>query len=144
MSSQTNTDRGSVATNCYARSRGHWPAGKRRNAINAHRFIAALLHEFSARDVARMAGVSDRTIRRWAIGEDWATEDSCHKIVAALFSSEPQGSLPIYSPDMALDGNTRCGGVGEYTLRSARPPVSKTYDTLRLIVRSGCVSAFME
>lgn len=121
-----------------------FPAGQRRNPINAQRFIAALLNEFSAREVARMAGVSDRTIRRWASGDDWTTEDSCHAIVAALFRDEPQGSLPIYSPDMAIDGNTRCGGVGEYTLRAARPPARKTYDTLRLIVRAGCVSAFME
>jgi len=41
------------------------------------------------------------------------------RLVDRLFP-QSEGSGPIYSQDMAIDGNTRVGGVGEYTIRAAR------------------------
>ena len=96
-----------------------WTRGQRRHDTDASRFIRALLSEFSGRELGRLCGVSDRTIRRWAAGTDWPTAETLHGLVDRLFPLS-DGSGPIYSPDMALDGNTRVGGVGEYTIRAAR------------------------
>jgi transcriptional regulator with XRE-family HTH domain len=96
-----------------------WPHGQRRHSTDAARLVAALVSEFGAAPLAGRCGVSDRTIRRWASGEDWPEADSLHRLIDSLY---PQGAgwCPVYSPDMAIDGNTRVGGVGEYTRRAAR------------------------
>jgi len=96
-----------------------WQRGKRRHEVDATRFVAALCREFSARELGRLCGVSDRTVRRWAAGVDWPDRAAVDRLVDALFP-QSRGSLPIYDPGMALDGNSRVCGVGEYTLRSAR------------------------
>jgi len=95
-----------------------WTRGQRRNDCDASRFVRALCEEYSARELSRLCGVSDRTVRRWRDGTDWPCVEQMERLVDALF--RPSGSLPIYSPDMAIDGNTRVGGVGEYTVRAAR------------------------
>ncbi len=99
--------------------RGHWTTGKRRHAMDADRFIAALCREFSARELGRLAGVSDRTIRRWRDGVDRPRPARLHEMIDRLFPANG-GALPIYSPEMAIDGNTRMGGVGEYSRRAAQ------------------------
>lgn len=96
-----------------------WQAGKRRHEMDAARFVTALCREFSARELGRLCGVSDRTVRRWRDGTDWPTADMLTRLVDRLFP-QSDGSGPIYSPETAIDGNTRVGGVGEYSLRSAR------------------------
>ena len=96
-----------------------WPIGQRRNDNDAARLIRGLLTEFSRRELARRCGVSDRTIRRWANGEDWPSSAALHRLVDAVCPANV-AALPIYSPDMALDGWTRLGGVGEYSRRAAR------------------------
>ena len=96
-----------------------WPRGKRRHQTDAARFIAALCREFSARELGRLCGVSDRTVRRWATGEDWIERADLDRLIDALFPASVDGG-PIYSPELAIDGNTRVGGVGEYTIRAAR------------------------
>lgn len=96
-----------------------WPRGQRRRGCDPARFVRAMLGEYSAAHLGRLAGVSDRTIRRWAAGEDWCDPDALRRIVDALLPAS-SGSLPIYSPDMAIDGHTRCVGVGEYSRRAAR------------------------
>jgi DNA-binding transcriptional regulator YiaG len=65
-----------------ADKRGHWPAGKRRHAVDEPRRAAAMESlrtllqtrrrrgEISARALADHLGVSDRTVRRWISGED--------------------------------------------------------------------------
>jgi transcriptional regulator with XRE-family HTH domain len=96
-----------------------WLLHRRRNTIDAARFIGALIREFGSRDLARRCGVSDRTIRRWASGIDWPARESLEKLIDSVAPAKG-GSLPLYSPDMAIDGNTRVAGVGDYTIRAAR------------------------
>jgi transcriptional regulator with XRE-family HTH domain len=96
-----------------------YPLGKRRHTSDAARMIRGLLTEFAARDLARRCGVSDRTIRRWATGEDWPAATSLHRLIDSLYP-ESAGWCPVYDPEMAIDGNTRLGGVGEYSRRAAR------------------------
>lgn len=103
-----------------------WPHGLRRHETTGQRFISALVREFGCRRLARMAGVSDRTIRRWRDGVDWPSVEVLKRLVETL-DFGPLASLPIYSPDMAIDGNTRVVGVGEYTIRAARG-VAADYD----------------
>lgn len=100
-----------------------WLAGKRRHTTDARRFVSTLSLEFSARELSRLCGVSDRTVRRWRDGTDWPTADVLTRLVDRLFP-QSEGSLPIYSTEMAIDGNTRVGGVGEYTIRAARGPTT--------------------
>ena len=94
-------------------------AGQRRHDTDAARLIRGLLTEFRARELARRCGCSDRTIRRWASGEDWPAAEGLHRLIDSLFP-QSAGWVPIYSPDMAIDGQTRLGGVGEYSRRAAR------------------------
>ena len=96
-----------------------WPRGKRRHATDAARFVGAVVGEFSAREVARRCGVSDRTVRRWVSGQDWPDRAALVRLVESLFC-ESAGALPVYSPDVALDGNTRVGGVGEFSIRASQ------------------------
>ena len=51
------------------------------------------------------------------IGNDGLTPAVIKEAEMAL---NAHGSGPIYSPEMAIDGATRVGGVGEYTIRAAR------------------------
>lgn len=99
-----------------------WTRGKRRHQIDAARFIAALCREFSACELGRLCGVSDRTIRRWARGEDWPEAASLHRLIDVLFPAS-SCAAPVYDADMAIDGCTRVGGVGEYTIRAAQGDV---------------------
>ena len=39
----------------------------------------------SARAIARAAGVSDRTIRRWSSGEDWCDLEVIERLIAKLW-----------------------------------------------------------
>lgn len=96
-----------------------YPLGLRRHDCDAQRMIAALCDEFSCRELARLCGVSDRTVRRWRDGTDWPTREAMATMLDALFP-QSDGWAPIYSPDMAIDGNTRLAGVGEYSIRSSR------------------------
>jgi transcriptional regulator with XRE-family HTH domain len=94
------------------------PRTRRHNACDAARFLRSVGRVYSRRHIARLLGVSDRTVRRWEAGVDWPTVASLLKLIDLLFP--PLGALPLYDPAMALDGNTRVGGVGEYTIRAAR------------------------
>jgi hypothetical protein len=58
-------------------------------------------------------------VRRWAAGEDWPTAEAIARLVDVLFP-QSVGSVPIYSPEMAIDGGTRVGGVGEFSRRAAQ------------------------
>lgn len=85
----------------------------------ADRFIRGLCTEFRVRELARLCDVSDRTIRRWRDGVDNPSIEAIHRLVDRLFPLTG-GAGPFYSPDMAIDGNSRVGGVGDYSLRAAR------------------------
>ena len=50
---------------------------------------------------------------------DWPSQEALERLIDSIAPAKG-GSLPLYSPDMAIDGNTRVAGVGEYTLRAAR------------------------
>ena len=63
-------------------SRGHWPAGRRRNAQSAAQLARTLdqlravlatpvYGRVSLRACARACGVSPATVHRWLKGEDW-------------------------------------------------------------------------
>lgn len=73
------------------RSKGHWPAGKRRSDVRPVQMAGVMrklarvlrtehtghhprLHaadRVSIKSLARYLDVSDRTVRRWLSGEDW-------------------------------------------------------------------------
>ena len=96
-----------------------WPRGRpRRPCSDATRFLAAVVAERGLNATARAAGVSPRTIGRWTMGEDRCPIEPIKRIADWLCPMEI-GSLPIYRPDMAIDGGTRVGGVGDYTRHSA-------------------------
>ena len=99
--------------------KGHWPRGRRRNTVDAVRFFRAVVDEFGAREIGRRCGVADRTVRRWAAGEDWPTPAVLHRLIDSL-CPQSTGAMPVYDSSMALDGNTRTGGVGEFSIRAAR------------------------
>jgi len=46
-------------------------------------------------------------------------EASLHRLIDRLFPAS-SCAAPVYDPDMAVDGNTRVGGVGEYSIRAAQ------------------------
>lgn len=100
-------------------TRGHWTKGKHRAECDASEFVANLLQSHSARKIARLGKCSDRFIRRIAIGEQWCRVSLLEEIVDQLLPLG-ESKLPIYLPDIAIDGNTRVGGVGQYTLDAAR------------------------
>lgn len=95
-----------------------WIKGIRRRNCDASQFITALRREYTATHLAKLAGVCDRTIRRWASGEDWCDTEALIRLVDKLLPDVGRG--PIYSPDMAIDGDTRLGGVGEFSIQSAK------------------------
>lgn len=95
-----------------------WPRGKRRNATDATRFVRALVAEYGATDIGRRAKVNTRTVYRWAHGDDWPRLETLQILADSICPDA--GALPIYSPTMAIDGETRVGGVGEYSIRAAR------------------------
>ena len=95
-----------------------WQRGIRRNQIDASAFLSAV--PISSREIARRLGVSDRTVRRWKSGEDWCSEETIFRIAKELVPDVSPGWCPIYAPDMAIDGNTRVGGVGQYSIDSAK------------------------
>lgn len=96
-----------------------WPKHKRRKQIDGREFVRAMAADVGGmRPLARQLGVSDRTVRRWATGEDWIDEDTATALADLVPAND--GSLPVYSPDMAIDGETRVGGVSEYSRRTAR------------------------
>lgn len=77
------------------------------------------LRSFAASPLARALGVSHWTVRRWQLGHAWMTTEEAADALAHVLP-DCGGSLPMYSIDMAIDGNTRVGGVGDYSLRVAR------------------------
>ena len=94
-----------------------WLAGKRRKQCDGSKFISALCREYGARHIAKIVGVNNRTVRRWATGEDWVDYDRFIDLIERLFPLT-YGAVPRYSTDMAIDGNTRVLGVGEYSIYS--------------------------
>lgn len=81
--------------------RGHWPAGKRRNKIDADLIgrVADVLRKrhtgtrprgpkVSANGLASAIGVSGRTVRRWLGGEDVPSADHQRRLRRWLKSVE--------------------------------------------------------
>jgi hypothetical protein len=97
-----------------------WAKGRpRQECSDAARFWSAIVAEHGLRSTARACGVDSRSVGRWAAG----AERCSYKVIeraADWIAPLNEGSLPIYSPQMAIDGDTRVGGVGDYTLYSAR------------------------
>lgn len=101
-------------------ARGGWPHGKRRNLTgDCSSLISGLSSERSFAALACAAGVDEKTVRRWASGKNHPPLATLLHMIDIIL---PVGGgwLPIYDPLMAIDGGTRVGGVGEYTVRSAR------------------------
>ena len=90
-----------------------WPRGRRRHDGDGRWLIGV-----RAVDLAAAAGVSYRTARRWQTGEDLPTVEVLLRLVERLWPLTA-GSLPL-AGDYPLDGWSRVGGVGEFTIRSAR------------------------
>jgi DNA-binding transcriptional regulator YiaG len=77
--------------------RGHWQANKRRSdlssedAIRLVRMLSeALASGMSMRAVARVTGISERTLRRWFSGEDKPTKASAEKLQLLTIDSNHQ------------------------------------------------------
>lgn len=84
-----------------ADGRGHWPAGRRRNKTDAKirlRLLAAIRRclrapspnpnrpgrTMSRKEIAVLAGVSDKTITRWYAGEHHPRRDTALEAIRAL------------------------------------------------------------
>lgn len=97
-----------------------WPLGKRRGITATQRFFSALVAEFGAREIARRCGVSDRAVRRWTNGEDCPrTIEPLQRLIDSI-APQSAGWMPVSGAESLYSGNTRVGGVGEYTIRAAR------------------------
>lgn len=97
-----------------------WPRGRpRQPCSDAARFFASVIAERGIAATSRAAGSDMRTVRRWATGQRRCGYGPIER-VADWIAPLGAGWTPIYSPGMAIDGNTRVGGVGDYTLRAAR------------------------
>lgn len=96
-----------------------WPRGKRRMSINPEVWIVSCLQTRTIKELATSLKVSDRTVRRWRDGVNWMSLSHAIQLTEILVGKDI-GSLPLYSPSMAIDGNTRVLGVGDYSRRSAR------------------------
>lgn len=96
-----------------------WTKGKRRKGVDCAHFIRNLSNDHSVRKMAVLAGVNEKTIRRYIEGKNYSDVTTLYKIIDGIFPLNEHSSL-FYSSDMVLDGNTRVGGVGEFTLKSAR------------------------
>lgn len=101
--------------------RGGWRRGRSRSPDPVA--VAGMLTALHAGGVswgkmARAAGVSDRTIRKWARGSMLA---SLGKVLLVVDSVSPQqrGAVPLIG-EMAIDGGTRVLGVGQYSISAAR------------------------
>lgn len=79
------------------KTKGHWPAGKRRNAVLSDRQMAGLMRRIEAAikrrgdtrtDVARHCGVDLRTVTRWLAGEDWPAATRLAKLQQWLDSAQ--------------------------------------------------------
>lgn len=104
--------------------RGHWPRGKSRSDVDrsvAVPFVAALISAsgMSLAALARRSGVSRKTIWSWMTGRKVPTLASLVRLIDAALPMH-RGWMPLYGPDMAIDGHTRAGGVGEYSRMAAR------------------------
>jgi transcriptional regulator with XRE-family HTH domain len=79
------------------KTKGHWPAGKRRNAILTDRQMSGLTRRVEAAikrrgetrtAVARHCGVDLRTVNRWLAGEDWPSAVRLAKLQLWLDSAQ--------------------------------------------------------
>lgn len=102
-----------------ADGRGHWPKGKRRAECDATEFMRRLLDGHTAVDISRRTGIDRTTISRWKTGKVKPTLAMIERVIDAILPAN-RGWVPIYRNDMAIDGNTRVVGVGEYSIRAAR------------------------
>lgn len=81
-------------------------------------FIRRLLAEMSIGAISRATGIDRKTLWRWSAGNRRPTQAMVERVIDAVMPQQ-RYSGPIYSPDMAIDGDTWVGGVGEYSLRAA-------------------------
>lgn len=70
------------------RRRGHWPAGKPRGDVEGWNLlrprVEAAVKQISRKDLAKAAGVSDRSLRRWLGGEKYPTAEHVEALGRAL------------------------------------------------------------
>lgn len=71
--------------------RGHWPRGKHRHPAPPAEVLAALRRahgagELSYRVLARRMRVDDRTVRRWAAGEDYPAPALARRLARFLIA----------------------------------------------------------
>ena len=95
-----------------------WLKGRPRQELAAEAFWRNLVAAHGLRGAAKMAAVSPRTVWRWMHGA--RTSRASFERVADAIAPQSEGALPLYAERMALDGDTRVGGVGDYTRHSAR------------------------
>lgn len=95
------------------------PGGRRRSPVTG--YVSGIIAEYpgSLDSLAERCGVHRVTVSCWARGV--ATPSLAHvERMIELVWPLSRGAAPIYSPAMALDGFTRVGGVGQYTIAAAR------------------------
>jgi transcriptional regulator with XRE-family HTH domain len=87
--------------------------------------IAGLIDDqpYAMEEIARHLGVSLRAVWAWRRGEYQPSVEHLERLIELMLPIG-RGALPIYSPNMAIDCNTRVGGVGQYTIESAYGEVS--------------------
>lgn len=104
------------------KKKGHWKKGHRRNVIDASQFISSILSddEYSARGVASTAGFSDKTIRRWAAGKNFASVSDIEQLIDSLWPvNKRYPQLSKHANDVVLGPDSRVLGVGDYSRRAS-------------------------
>ena len=113
-----------------------WPKGKRRGLLIAE-FARAVCALSSIRSTARAIGISERQLRRIVAGKHACSHKVAVRLAEYALRGLRSGALPLYDPDMALDGNTRVGGVSEYSIRAARGDIEYVARTIAFSQEEG-------
>jgi hypothetical protein len=91
----------------------------RNNCSDSSKFWSSLVHEQGLRTTAKAIGVDPKSIKRWISGEKRCSLKRINMAIDWILPIE-HGWLPIYSPSIVIDGNTRVGGVSDYSRQAAR------------------------
>ena len=111
-----------------------WTSGKPRNELDAKQFISNVIGIHGLRGTARMAGVNDKTVRRWRDSHN-APMDAVMRLIDAVapLNIRSKGEAPPYGHWMRLDGDTRVLGMGVYS----RAAASGYHDYIRDSIDAG-------
>lgn len=101
-----------------------WTKGKSRNNSSCtiqelQVFIKSLEKNHSMAKLSILLGMDKKTLWKWKHRKCRPSDEILYKLIEIMFPLN-KGALPIYKVDMAIDGDTRVGGVSEYSSRISK------------------------